>query len=182
MSSILPRLVRFGRKPSSDKWAAMVVTLRRCVQLVAEFTRHPSRLQNTYVILSIARLFGLRAKPGVLFIGYVEATLGLGQSLRDLIDLIAETNLFFAILPYNRGVGTRIIGPFMPHRYDLEGHYEVNVIYVHATSVSDAIQAIGWKTYHSYNIVRAYWELPKAPLEWADWLEGPTNFGLRMTS
>ncbi|QEL23958.1 hypothetical protein FQV39_16275 [Bosea sp. F3-2] len=36
-------------------------------------------------------------KPGVLFVGYIEAGLGLGVSLRGLINSTAETDVPFAV-------------------------------------------------------------------------------------
>ena len=65
--------------------------------------------------------------PGVLLIGYVEAGLGMGESLRGFAKSLATTPLSFAVYPFNVNVETRLIGPFMEERYDLEAHYDVNV-------------------------------------------------------
>jgi glycosyltransferase involved in cell wall biosynthesis len=69
-------------------------------------------------------------------------------------------------------VKMRIIGPFMDKWYDRNGRYEVNVIEMSADGVPGALQELGWKAYHSYNILRTYWELARAPSEWGAWLMG----------
>jgi len=110
----------------------------------------------------------LPQKDGVLFIGYVEASLGLGESLRGLINSTAETGLPFAIYPFNVNVESRVTGPFREADYDTAGHYEINVIETATDQVPAVFQALGdWRTQHSYNILRTYWELPAAPQEWA---------------
>jgi glycosyltransferase involved in cell wall biosynthesis len=112
-------------------------------------------------------------QPGVLFIGYTEAGLGLGESLRGLIRSITTTGLPFAVYPFNRGVETRFIGRFAADRYDFDRRYQVNVIEMSADQVPAMFREIGlWKTAHSYNILRTYWELPAAPSEWTSMLDG----------
>jgi glycosyltransferase involved in cell wall biosynthesis len=90
-----------------------------------------------------------------------------------LVRAIAGTNLPFALYPFNRGVETRFVGVFMEDRYDLKRPYRVNVIEMAADQVPGMFASIGrWKTDHSYNILRTYWELPLAPSEWSSMLKG----------
>ena len=42
------------------------------------------------------------ANHGILFIGYVEAGLGLGESLRGLLGSVADTMLPFAVYPFSQ--------------------------------------------------------------------------------
>jgi glycosyltransferase involved in cell wall biosynthesis len=112
-------------------------------------------------------------KPGVLFIGYVEAGLGLGESLRGLIRSVATTQEPFAVYPYNRRVETRSLGPFLPDHYDKRHRYQINVFEVAANHLPEMMGDVGlWKTRHSYNILRTYWELAEAPPEWRPNLAG----------
>src|SRR5262249_37487389 len=67
------------------------------------------------------------AGRGTLFIGYVEAGLGLGESLRGLLASVAGTALPFSVYPFNVNVETRHIGPFMADRYDFSARYDVNL-------------------------------------------------------
>jgi hypothetical protein len=43
-------------------------------------------------------------RDDVLFIGYLEAALGLGESLRGLVRAVAATGLPFSLYPYRLGV------------------------------------------------------------------------------
>jgi glycosyltransferase involved in cell wall biosynthesis len=115
-----------------------------------------------------AELAALPQKPGVLFVGYVEASLGLGESLRGLINSTAETAVPFAIYPFNVNVESRVTGRFREADYDTASPYEINVIETATDQVPAVFQALGdWRTERSYNILRTYWELPTAPQEWA---------------
>lgn len=110
-------------------------------------------------------------KDGVLFLGYVEASLGLGSSLRNLIGAVASTGIPFAIHPFNRNVESRYIGPFLAEKYDAKSRYQVNVIEMAA----DQLALIDGNLLHKegsrpYNILRTYWELPSAPSEWKNLL------------
>jgi glycosyltransferase involved in cell wall biosynthesis len=106
-------------------------------------------------------------QKGILFIGYVEAELGLGQSLRGLIKAAEESSLPFAILPYNHRVERRYAGPFHPERYDRVGRYAVNVIEVAPDQVDDLLHAIGpERRDNSYTVLRSYWELATVPSTW----------------
>lgn len=115
----------------------------------------------------------VEAMPGILFVGYVEASLGLGESLRGLITSTAETAVPFAIYPFNVNVESRFAGPFRPERYDTENRYEINVIETAADQLSLAQRTLGdWRLRNSYTILRTYWELPVAPAEWQSLLDG----------
>ena len=124
-------------------------------------------------VLSTVHAQDLFMQPGVLFIGYVEAGLGLGESLRGLIRSLATTGQPFAVYPYNRGVESRTLGPFLPDLYDRKHRYQINVFEVAANHLPEMLADIGpWKTGHSYNILRTYWELAEAPQEWRSNLTG----------
>jgi glycosyltransferase involved in cell wall biosynthesis len=112
--------------------------------------------------------FGLdRIKNSVLFVGYVEAGLGIGESLRGLLAAVAETDLPFAIYPFNVNVESRFVGQYMPERYDLKNYFRINVIEMAADEVPGMFNELGERrTRNSYNILRTYWELPNAPQEW----------------
>jgi glycosyltransferase involved in cell wall biosynthesis len=132
--------------------------------------RRLRHFRDLFTALPLQRRFMRR---GVLFIGYLEAGLGLGESLRGLVRSIADTDLPFALYPFNLGVETRRIGPFASERYDRARRYQVNVIEMAADQVPVMFREVGrWRTAHSYNILRTYWELPKAPPEWAAALRG----------
>jgi glycosyltransferase involved in cell wall biosynthesis len=124
-------------------------------------------------LLAALPLSNLLRRRGVLFIGYIEANLGLGESLRGLVRSLATTELPFALHPFNLGVETRLIGGFMEDRYDLKRRYQINVIELAADQVPGMFDQLGrWRTRYSYNILRTYWELPRAPAEWATMLTG----------
>lgn len=113
-----------------------------------------------------------KPKPAVLFIGYVEAALGLGVSLRALINSTAETDIPFAILPYNTNVETRFAGPFRPESYDFTNCYAINIIETAADQLPIVFENLGQQRIgDSYNILRTYWELPYAPEKWRKFLE-----------
>jgi glycosyltransferase involved in cell wall biosynthesis len=132
--------------------------------------RRLRRLDDLIALLPVPFLFMQR---DVLFIGYLEAGLGLGESLRGLVRSVAPTGLPFALYPFNIGVETRLIGGFMEDRYDLTHRHKVNVIEMAADQVPTMVHALGrWKLGHSYNILRTYWELAQAPAEWAAMLQG----------
>jgi glycosyltransferase involved in cell wall biosynthesis len=118
--------------------------------------------------LDEAALAALPLKPGVLFIGYVEASLGLGESLRGLIQSTAQTQTPFAIYPFNVNVESRVTGPFREADYDTGNPYAINVIETATDQLPAVFRTLGdWRTQRSYNILRTYWELPLAPQEWA---------------
>ncbi len=106
---------------------------------------------------------------GVLYAGYVEAALGLGQSLRGLIDAAASQSFLYAIFPYNWRVEKRRLGPFRPERYDFEQRYLINVLEVAPDETAAFLTALGpERLMDSRNILRPYWELPAAPPQWRE--------------
>jgi glycosyltransferase involved in cell wall biosynthesis len=112
-------------------------------------------------------------RRGILFIGYVEAGLGLAESLRGLISAVADRHMEFGIQPFRVGVEMRIIGQFMPEKFDLKYRYDVNVIEVAADQVPTVFKTIDSRRLAAgYNVLRTYWELPKAPQEWRLMLRG----------
>lgn len=107
-------------------------------------------------------------RKGVLFIGYVEAGLGLAESLRGLVSAVAQRRMDFGIYPYRVGVESRIIGEFMPERYDRDHRYDISVTEVTVDQLATVFAYIDPRlTTGSYRILRTYWELPQAPKEWA---------------
>ena len=114
----------------------------------------------------------LPLKPGVLFVGYVEASLGLGESLRGLVNSAAQAGVPFAIEPYNVNVETRVTGPFREADYDRENAYAVSVIEMAVDQLPTVFETLGPRLNSGgYTILRTYWELPQAPLAWAPLLE-----------
>lgn len=110
---------------------------------------------------------GKPLRHGVLFIGYAEGALGLGQAFRADLGAAATAGFPFAIYPFRRGIETRLIGPYMPERYDLEHAYEVNFIEVACDQLPTVFRSLDPALLNrSYNILRPYWELPKAPEQW----------------
>jgi glycosyltransferase involved in cell wall biosynthesis len=137
---------------------------------VARGARSVPHLRDVFAVRVFENRF---MQPGVLFIGYIEANLGLGESLRGLVRSVATTQFPFALYPFNSGVETRFIGPFAADRYDLRRRYRVNVIEMSPDQLPMMFREVGrWKTEHSYNILRTYWELPQAPAEWGPMMNG----------
>jgi glycosyltransferase involved in cell wall biosynthesis len=108
---------------------------------------------------------------GVLFIGYVEAGLGLGETLRSMLRAASHVQLTFNIFPFNVGVESRRTGDFMPERYNTSQAQRINVITVAVDQVPNVFRAVPRKLLKdSYNVLYTFWELPKAPAEWASHL------------
>jgi glycosyltransferase involved in cell wall biosynthesis len=121
----------------------------------------------------VVSMLPMPSRRGVLFIGYVEACLGLAQSLRGLISAAADRHVEFAIRPFRVGVETRIIEGFMPEKFDLKHRYDINVIEVSADQVPTVFKTVDSRQLAaSYNVLRTYWELPKAPQQWGPMLKG----------
>ena len=102
-----------------------------------------------------------------LLIGYIDAQLGLGQSLRGLALALSQTRTPFSIYPFGIGVEGRRAGAYMPERYDTNHAHAVNVIEVtpdELTTIFSNISPLHFD--RSYNILRTYWELSKAPESW----------------
>jgi glycosyltransferase involved in cell wall biosynthesis len=113
----------------------------------------------------------VEVREGVRFIGYVEGALGLGQSLRANMTAAETAGMEFAIYPFRKGIETRMLGPFMPHRYDFDHAYEVNVILVSCDQLPAVYSSVEPELLsQSYNILCPYWELPRAPEAWREYL------------
>ncbi|HEY4044381.1 MAG TPA: hypothetical protein VGM32_21405, partial [Rhodopila sp.] len=136
---------------------------------VTRLVRSVPHVRDAFVVPALRYRF---IQPGVLFVGYLEANLGLGESLRGLVQSVATTQVPFALYPFNSGVESRLIGRFADQHYDLKRRYQVNVIEMSVDQLPMMFREVGrWKTAHSYNILRTYWELPEAPAEWGGMLK-----------
>lgn len=115
-----------------------------------------------------------RAQPianSALLIGYIDAQLGLGQSLRGLALALSRTAIDFRIYPFGIGVEGRRAGSYMPERYDEARAHAVNVIEVSPDELPQIFNHITKDHFdRSYNILRTYWELEKAPESWREFL------------
>jgi glycosyltransferase involved in cell wall biosynthesis len=124
------------------------------------------------VIQALAQRAPLPRRRGTLFIGYVQAGLGLGESLRGLLSAVRTTRAAFAVYPFQRGVEDRLICDFMPERYDTRHRYDIKVIEV-ATDQMPAVRTIDPRILSGgYNVLRTYWELAAAPEAWRSLLTG----------
>lgn len=134
------------------------------------------RLRKTFkscVRRAHRRLLPLEKRPGVLFIGYAEGGLGLGQSFRCDVAAALQVDLRLAIYPFKIAVETRLIGPFLPQYYDISHVYKINIIEVSADQLPNVFRFVDHRiTGDSYNILRTYWELPQAPAAWRSMLTG----------
>jgi glycosyltransferase involved in cell wall biosynthesis len=109
----------------------------------------------------------------VLLIGYIDAQLGLGQSLRGLALAMSRADLPFSIYPFGVGVEGRRSGSYMPERYDEVRRHTINVIEVATNEVPTVFAHVSAAHFRdSYNILRTYWELSRAPEVWRDNLAG----------
>jgi len=131
----------------------------------------------------VLRAAKLEHRKGILFIGYAEGDLGLGQSFRCDLLAAVHTKLPFAVYPFNLGIENRRIGAFMPERYDKAHPYDVNIIVVGPDQAPVVLESVDPRiTYYTYNILRTYWELPRAPKVWREILNdvdeiwAPTSF------
>jgi glycosyltransferase involved in cell wall biosynthesis len=111
-------------------------------------------------------------RNSVLFIGYAEAALGLGEVFRNMLTALDSAGMPFAIYPFSKDVETRRIGPFMESRYDRQGVYDINVAHMATDQLPYCFselrnQIMGGR----YNILQTYWELAEAPLVWRPLLE-----------
>lgn len=130
-----------------------------------------------------------RAKPiarSTLLIGYIDAQLGLGQSMRGLALALARTTIAFRIYPFGIGVEGRRVGNYMPERYDEVRAHTINVVEVSPDELPHVFKHVSPSHFdRSYTILRAYWELEKAPDAWRADLEHideiwtPTEFVTR---
>ncbi len=121
-------------------------------------------------------------QEGALFIGYVEASLGLGESLRSLVAAVAREPFPFAVYPYNVLVEDRFCGEFMPERYDRRGRYRINLFEAAPDQLPAFYEHFGPRLEGGYTIFRTYWELEGTPRHWGRALQrvheiwAPTRF------
>lgn len=175
---------------SSQGWRKKVG--RRFARFAGEYNRRGFRaalsasaqllrphIRSAWLRRQLARagrwIFPFEHRHGVLFIGYAEGNLGLGHCFRNDLLSAEHADLPFAIYPFNIGIETRLIGPFMPKRYDKAHAYDVNIIEVAPDHVAEVFLWVDSRlTHDSYNVLRTYWELPRAPKSWQPMLE-PIN-------
>ena len=102
-----------------------------------------------------------------LLIGYIDAQVGIGQSLRGLAYAIAATGTPFSIYPFGVGVEGRRTVPTMTERYDEATPHAINIIEVSPAELSRVFANISEDHFDgSYNILRTYWELARGPAVW----------------
>ena len=107
-------------------------------------------------------------KPrSALLIGYIDAQLGLGQSLRGLALAMSQSAVRFSIYPFGVGVEGRRSAAYMPERYDTVNAHAVNIIEVTPDELPTVFRHVSRRHFdRSYNILRTYWELSHAPEAW----------------
>ena len=109
----------------------------------------------------------LRRRDSVLFVGYAEGGLGLGETFRSMLQALYESGLQFSIYPFRRNIETRLGAPFLPELYDRSGIYDISVAYIATDQLPYYYEELEAQVESgSYNILRTYWELPEAPVEW----------------
>jgi glycosyltransferase involved in cell wall biosynthesis len=115
----------------------------------------------------------LDTRPGVLFVGYAEGTLGLGQAFRANLAAAASADIPFGIYPLRTGVETRLAELHLPDRYDDRHAYTVSIIQVAGDQVPTVFQTVDARIVQdSYRILATYWELSSAPKAWRNKLAG----------
>ncbi len=108
-----------------------------------------------------------------LLMGYVDAQLGLGESIRGLARAMELADIPFAIHPIGLGVEGRPSATFMPARRDTANRYAINVIELTVDELPRVRRHVGEAPFeHSYNVLRTYWELGKSPKAWRTQLDG----------
>ena len=133
------------------------------------FTTNRSKRMLRFRRAATRRLWGRSPLRAVLLVGYIDALLGLGQSLRGLALALAQSDVQFSIFPFGVGVEGRRSTPYMPERYDETNPYVVNVIEVAVDELPTIFQNIDERHFdRSYNVLRTYWELSRAPDIWRD--------------
>lgn len=157
-----------GPRAAFSLGASMVARyLRTRARWAGQRVAVKTRVKKEFIGRTIGPQVSVPASNGTLFIGYVEAGLGLGENLRSLIKAYATQRLPFAIYPYNVAVEQRRVGPFMADKYEVENPHPVNIIYVATDQLPNLFSTVPKKLYEkSYNILRTYWELPSAPEAW----------------
>lgn len=118
-----------------------------------------------------------RSEPTIadstLLIGYIDAQLGLGESLRGLALALSDAGQTFSIYPFGIGVEGRRGAPYMPERYDTVRAHAINVIEVTPDELPRVLSSVSAPHFdNSYTILRTYWELGRAPEVWRAKLAG----------
>jgi glycosyltransferase involved in cell wall biosynthesis len=148
---------------------------RRFTKLRRSYEKRRDRLaeKRVAVWVSFAKRFGLlNRKDSVLFIGYAEAALGLGEAFRSMLMALDSAGVPFSIYPFIKDAENRCVGPFLDKRYDRTGVYDVNVAYMQVNKLPYYYSKLQKQlTGARYNILRTYWELAEAPLAWGALLE-----------
>ena len=111
-------------------------------------------------------------KSSILFIGYAEAALGLGEVFRNMLTALDLAGLPFAIYPFSKDVETRRMGPFLESRYDRDGVYDINVALMATDQLPHYFSELRTQVKGCRcNILQTYWELAEAPRVWLPLLE-----------
>ena len=125
-----------------------------------------ARAKTEWVIRPFVRQTAPRPRSALL-IGYIDAQLGLGQSLRGLALAMSQSAAQFNIYPFSAGVEGRRSAAYMPERYDLVNSHAVNIIEVTPDELATVFAHVSQQHFNrSYNVLRTYWELAKAPEIW----------------
>ena len=136
-------------------------------QIVGRRTGREARAAITQPPPNRAEPAPLAPADSVLLIGYIDGQLGLGQSLRGLALAMSRTDRPFSIYPFGVGVEGRRSGAYMPERYDERRAHPINVIEVATTELPTVFAHVSAAHFRdSYNILRTYWELSRAPEVW----------------
>lgn len=102
-----------------------------------------------------------------LLIGYIDAQVGIGQSLRGLATAMTTAGIGFSIYPLGVGVEGRRSIPFMQELYDEVTPHDVNIIEVSPAELPRVFDHVSENHFDgSYNILRTYWELANGPAVW----------------
>lgn len=138
-------------------------------------TRIAARHVSPAPVLRGPPIQAIPAKPGQgspkqaspLLIGYIDAQLGIGQSLRGLASAMAAAGIRFSIYPLGVGVEGRRSIPSMQERYDEVTPHDLNIIEVSPAELPRVFGHVSGDHFDgSYNILRTYWELANGPVAW----------------
>ena len=85
----------------------------------------------------------LRRRDSILFVGYAEGGLGLGETFRSMLEALYESGMEFSIYPFRRNIENRLGAPFLPELYDRHGIYDISVAYM--ATINYLITMKNWK-------------------------------------
>ena len=143
---------------------------RRFTRLQRSYEKRWRRWEEKRIAawVSLRKKFGLLSrKDSVLFVGYAESALGLGESFRNMLTALDSAGMPFAIYPFSKDAENRLIGPFLDSRYDRGGVYDINVAYMQVNKLPYYYSELRKQLTRSrYNILRTYWETRK--LRWPE--------------